>query len=119
MGREVVQHDVDVHRRVDAGLDFAQKGDEVLRAMLPRTPREDFAGGDIQGGKEVQRPMTDVVGGLTLRLAAIHRQDRLRALEGLDLGLFIDSEHDRVGWGRHLQPDDIPDLVDELRPPTG
>ena len=59
--------------------------------------------------------MPHVVVGPTFGLAEIHRQDRLRALERLDLGLLVDREDDRVGRRCHVQPDDIPDLVDELR----
>jgi hypothetical protein len=43
------------------------------------------------------------------------RQDRGAAVEGLDLGLLIDAEHDR-GVGRvQIQPNDVSHLVDELR----
>ena len=59
--------------------------------------------------------MPDVVVGPPLGLAEIHRQDGLRALERLDLRLLVDREDHRVGRRLHVQPDDVPDLVDQLR----
>jgi hypothetical protein len=42
-------------------------------------------------------------------------QDRRRAVERLDLRLLVDAEHDR-GLGRvEVEPDDVAQLVDELR----
>jgi hypothetical protein len=42
-------------------------------------------------------------------------QDRLRALERLDLGLLVDGEHDGVRRRGDVQADDVTDLVDQLR----
>jgi hypothetical protein len=53
--------------------------------------------------------------GLALGHAWHQRQDRRRALERSDLGLLIDAEGHR-GFGRiQVEPDDVSDLVDELR----
>jgi len=48
-------------------------------------------------------------------LAEVHRQDRLRALERLDLGFFVDGEHDGDRRRGDVEPDDITDLLDQLR----
>jgi hypothetical protein len=37
-----------------------------------------------------------------------HGQHRLAAIEGLDLALFVDAEHDRMLGRRHVKSDDIP-----------
>ena len=48
-------------------------------------------------------------------LADVHGQDRLRALERLDLRFLVDREHHRIVRRIHIQPDDVPNLVHELR----
>jgi hypothetical protein len=48
--------------------------------------------------------MPHVVVRSTLRLTEIHRQNRLRALERLDLGLFVDGEDHGVGRGVMYSP---------------
>jgi hypothetical protein len=52
--------------------------------------------------------------GLALRDTGHHRQTRCGAIQRLDLGLPIDTEHNRgVGWVE-IQGDNVADLVDEL-----
>jgi hypothetical protein len=53
--------------------------------------------------------------GSTLGLTKIHRQNRLRTLQRLDLGFFVDREHDGVRRRRDVESNHIPDLGDELR----
>lgn len=49
------------------------------------------------------------------RYARHHRQDRLLAIQGLDLAFLIDTEDKgSVRWGQ-VKADDIADLVDEQR----
>jgi hypothetical protein len=51
----------------------------------------------------------------TFGYARHHRQDRLLAIECLDLALLIDAEDEgSVGWGK-VKADDIAYLVDEQR----
>jgi hypothetical protein len=53
--------------------------------------------------------------GPALGHARHQRQDRRRPIGRLDPGLLVDAEDDR-GLGRgQVEPDDVPDLVDELR----
>ena len=44
-----------------------------------------------------------------------HRQDRRGAIQGLDLGLLVDAEHDRVLRRVQIEADDVADLGFELR----
>ena len=44
----------------------------------------------------------------------LHRQAGLSAIEGLDLALFVDAEHDGVRRGVDIEPDYVAQLVDEL-----
>ena len=59
--------------------------------------------------------MTLVVVCAALRHARQHRQDRLCAIECLDLALFVDTEHQRAVRRRQIEPDDVADLVHEQR----
>jgi len=49
------------------------------------------------------------------RLAApgLDRQSRLGAIEGLDLALFINRQHDGMGRRIDIEPDDVSELVGE------
>ena len=76
---------------------------------------DDEAGGDVEGGKQRRRAMTDVGMGPALRHARHHRQDRLLAVERLDLALLVDAEHQRAVGRRQVEPDDVAHLVDEQR----
>ena len=82
---EIVEHDVDVEGGFDTCVNVSQERDKVLRAMLGCTSCQHFAGGDVEGGEQVERAVPQVVVGATLGLAEIHRQNRLRALKRLDL----------------------------------
>src|SRR4029434_9231382 len=53
--------------------------------MLRLAPRDDLAGGDVEGGKEIERTVAQIGVGAAVRHVKIHRQDPVRALERLDL----------------------------------
>ena len=78
----------------------------------------DVARRDIQGREQVRRPVPNVVVGTLLGGADGDRQQRLGAVQGLNLGLFVHAEHDRApGWVQ-VQADDVGELVRELRIPA-
>ena len=63
----------------------------------------------------MSRAVPRVVVGAALDLARAHRQQRLGAVERLDLRLLVHAEHQRVlGWA-HVEPDDVAHLLDEER----
>jgi len=47
--------------------------------------------------------------------ALLHRQPRLGAVEGLDLALFIDRQHQGLVGRIEVEADDILELGDEVR----
>ena len=55
----------------------------------------------------VVRPAFDLTG--------LHRQQRLCAIERLNLRLLIDAEDRRMRGRMQIQPDDVPDLFDQER----
>ena len=68
----------------------------------------------VQGGGEGGRAIAFVVVGHGRGLAPLHRQPRLGAVEGLDLALLVDREHDRVRRRVHVEADHVAQLGDEL-----
>ncbi len=99
MCRVVVHDDVDIevgrHLRVDL-LEEVQK----LGGAMPLVAFADHeAGGDVERREQRGRAVPDVAMGSTFGHAGHHRQDRLFAVECLDLALLVDAEHERsVGW---------------------
>ena len=78
---EIIEHHMDVKDRLDAPINVAKERHKVLGPMFRRTAREHFSGGDIEGSKQIERPVPDVVMRAPLGLPEIHRENRLRALE--------------------------------------
>jgi hypothetical protein len=66
-----------------------------------------FAGSHIQGGKQRRGAVTCVVVGTPLGLSWSHRQRRLRAIERLDLALFISAQHQRPFRWVDIQAADV------------
>ena len=85
MRRQVVQHDVNLKIRFDALVEFGKKGDKVFCAVLLFAGGNHFAGGDVESSEEIERAVANVIVRAPFRLTEIHRQDRLRAFESLDL----------------------------------
>src|SRR3546814_8350296 len=69
----------------------------------------------VECGKEVGRAVAPVIVALPLRLSGTHRQYGGGALDGLDLGLLIDTQDERPIGRVEVEADDIADLVDEQR----
>ncbi len=90
MRREIVEDHVDGEGGVHPLVDLAQKAHEIPRPMLLLGVRHDLAGRDVERREEVHRAMADVVVRLAFGPTHVHRQDRLRSLEGLNLRLFVE-----------------------------
>jgi hypothetical protein len=58
-------------------------------------------------GEERGRPMPRVVVGPALDLPRPHRQHGLRAIERLDLGFFVDAQHQRFVRRIEIEPDEL------------
>ncbi len=59
--------------------------------------------------------MPRVVVAAALGLAGAHRQQRLGSVERLDLALLVDTQHEGAVGRRHVEPDDVANLVHEQR----
>jgi len=91
----VVQHDVQVSTWV--GLRHTL---EEAQELLVPVPIEDLVGDapgrDLERSEERRRPVADVVVRGSFRQSGPDRQDRLAALQRLDLALLVDAQHDRA-----------------------
>ena len=74
----------------------------------------DPAGGHLERGEQGGGAVADVVVGLLLRHPGHDRQDRRGPVQGLDLRLLVDTEHDGLLRRVQIQPDDVADLRVEL-----
>jgi hypothetical protein len=104
---------MDLKLGLDAGVQVAQKGDEVFGSMLFLGVGDDFSGGTVERSEKVERAMAEIVVRLPFRLPEVHGQDRLRSLEGLDLRLLIKRKNHCVVGRVHVEPDDVTNLLDE------
>ncbi len=71
---------------------------------------EDLAGRDLQRGEQCGGPVALVVMGGLLAQPGPDWQDRLRAVQRLDLRLLIHAQHDRVLRRIEVEADDVADL---------
>jgi hypothetical protein len=95
---------------VDEVQELAELGGAVARCHVG----DHMAGCNVEGCVQVGGAVAFVVVGLALRDTGHHRQNRGSPIQRLDLGLLIDTEHNR-GVGRvEIQADNVADLVDEL-----
>jgi hypothetical protein len=88
---------------------------EFLVAVAGSASVDDAPGRDLQRGEQGGGAMSGVIVGALLGASRPHVAHGLGALQGLDLGLLIDAQHDRaVGWVR-VEPDDVVDLGCQFR----
>ncbi len=71
--------------------------------------------GHVQGGKQRGSAVPDVVMGDSLHVTQAHGQQRLGAVEGLDLRLFVNAKHYRLVRRIQVQANDVPNLLDKER----
>jgi hypothetical protein len=83
----------------------------VTRAAL----REDGAVEQVEGGEQGGGAMADEVVGDPLDVAETQRQQRLGALQRLDLAFLVDTQDQRLVGRVEIQSDDVAQLLDEER----
>ena len=96
-------------------LDGVEEADKLLMTMALHAAANDLAFKDIESGEQRRCAMSFVVVGHRAGAALLHRQAGLRAVERLDLRLFVDREDDGMGGRIDIKPDHVAQLVDELR----
>jgi hypothetical protein len=111
----VVQDQMHVQVLGDRCVDAPEERAKLHGAVPAPALGQDLAGLDDQGGEQRRGAMPDVVMRTPLNLTRAHRQQRLRAVQGLDLALLVQAQHQRLVRRIQVQPDDIAHLLDEQR----
>lgn len=107
MGRQIVQDDVNLLVPGAQRDDFLEEGDEVAAGVASRGLTVNPARGSVQGRVQRQRPMAVVLEPMAFSTSRRERQNRIQAIQRLDGGLLIHTEHGRVPGRIHVQPNDI------------
>src|SRR6185437_8736196 len=88
---------------------------ELGRAVSAMHLTDDLATGDIERSEQGRGPMPPVVVGSSFGLTWSHRQNRLGAIQCLNLALLIGTQHQRPFGRIQIQANDIADFLDQLR----
>ena len=115
VGGVVVEDDVDGLAGRHLGLDGVEEADELLMAVALHVAADDGAVEHVEGGEQRGGAVALVVVRHGAGAALLHRQAGLGAVERLDLALLVDRQHDGVRRRIDIEPDDVAQLVDELR----
>ncbi len=113
VGAVVVDDQVDIQFFWDGLLDLAQEAQELLVPVARSALGHHLPGGHVQRSKQGGGAVADVVMRHALHVAQSHGQQRLSAVQGLDLRLLVDAEHHRLVRRVQVQADDVPDLLDQ------
>ena len=114
--RGVVVHDqMDDQVLGDSGLDRVEELAELGGPVPAMTLPDDFAGLHVERREERGRPVAHVVVGPPLDLPRSHGQQGLAPIQRLDLRLLVHTQHQRAIRRVQIEPDDVPDFVDEER----
>src|ERR671915_292992 len=102
-------------RSVHVALDGVEEAAELPGAMAGEALADDLADLHVERGEQRERAMPLVVVGAALGLAGPHRQERLGAVQRLDLALLVDAKHHRAIRRVEIEPDDVAHLLHEQR----
>ena len=115
VGAVVIHDDVHVESARHLRLNQIQELSKLRGSMPLMKLCDHVAGLRIEGGKQGRGAVACVVVRPALHLAGLHRQQRLRSVERLDLRLLIDAEHRRMRRGIQIEADDIADFLHQQR----
>src|SRR5260370_42631974 len=93
MGREVVGDEVDLTTLGLQRNNLAHEGHKLLSGMSGSGLTQNLAAGGVERGIERERTVPIVLEAVALGPPRAKRQHRVEAIEGLDRGLLIDTEH--------------------------
>ena len=107
------------------GLLYREIGVKALEKLqknlmpVPRIALSDHAAfEDLQGGKQRRGAVAVVVMRVGAATPALERQTGLRAIQRLNLTLFIAAQHDRVLGRRQVNADHVGEFFQKLRAPV-
>lgn len=106
----VVEDDVQVPF-AERTRDFLEELEEVGTGVSLTALPDDASAGHLQRGEQAHDAVPLVVVSLTSREPWAQRQQRLRSVQGLDLGLLIKAQDHGVVRRVQVHPDDVEDLL--------
>ena len=115
VGAVVVDDEMQLELGRNANIEVPEEGEELLMAVPRLAWGDDFAALHIEGGEQRGRAVAQVVMRDAFEVAHAHRQDRLGALQGLDLALLVDAEDQRLVRRIEVEPHDIAHSIHEER----
>jgi len=95
----VVHHQMNVQFHGHRLPELAQEPQKLLVAVPWLALGDHLSGGHVKGGEQGGSSVADVVMGNTLHEPQPNLQQRLGAIESLDLGLLVDAEHIALSVG--------------------
>jgi len=91
-------------------LNSIEEADELLMSVSLHATAEHGAVEDVQRREQRRGAVTLVVMGHGAAFAGLERQAALGPVKGLDLGLLVDRQHDRMGRRVHVEAGDVFEL---------
>ena len=107
VGGIVVEDDVDRLASRDLALDGIEKADEFEMAVALHAAPDHRAVEHAERGEQGSGAVALVIVCHGLAAPGLDRQSGLGAVEGLDLALFVDRQHHRMGRRIDIEPDDV------------
>ena len=115
VGCVVVENQMDVEMGRNLLIDPHQEFSEFKRAMPTVALTDHLPALHIECCEQRRRPVPHVVVGSALDLPGAQREQRLSAIERLDLRLLVDAQHQSSIGRAHVQPHDVSNFLDEQR----
>ncbi len=115
VGRIVICHQVQFSLRIGRGIDVLQKLDPLLVSMPRHTRINHNAFRHVEHCEQRGGAVALVIVGPGAQTAGINRQALLHAIEGLNLRLLVDAQHNGMLWWVQIQADDVHQLLGEMR----
>jgi len=115
VGAVIVHHQVERDLAGKLRIKASQEFQELLMAVPGKALPDHFPLQDLQGREQARGAMALVVVGHRPQTALLQGQSRLRAVQGLDLGLLVHAEHKGVVRGVQVQPHHIGELLQKPR----
>ena len=109
----VVEHGVDHPAGGNLALDRVEEANEFLMPMALHVAPDHRAFEDVQRGEQRGGAVALVVVGHGGAAALLQRQTGLGSIKRLNLRLFVDAEHHRMGGRRDVESDHVAELFRE------
>src|SRR5208282_3794623 len=93
VGAVIVENEMDFEFRRHLLFQLIQEANKLLAAMARQATADDFSVENIEGCKQCRGSVPLVIVCLAFRQSGPQRQDRSGSVQGLNLALFIDAQH--------------------------